>query len=85
MAANNVVKERIIRISRRPFIKWWQKLLITVGAMLIAFLLFGVISNIAAPGSFGEFYQLFFEGPFISFDSFLGVLWDAALDRKSVV
>ena len=79
MAANNVVKERIIRISRRPFIKWWQKLLITVGAMLIAFLLFGVISNIAAPGSFGEFYQLFFEGPFISFDSFLGVLWDAAL------
>ena len=79
MAENSVKRERMIRVSRRPFIKWWQKLIVTVVAMLVAFLMFGVISTIAAPGSFAEFYQLFFEGPLLSFDSFLGVLWDAAL------
>ena len=79
MATNNVVKERIIRVSRRAFIKPWQKYVITAGAILIAFLLFGVISTIAAPGSFLEFYELFFQGPFISGDSVLAVLWDAAL------
>ena len=79
MATNNVVKERIIRVSRRAFIKPWQKYAITAGAILIAFLMFGVISTIAAPGSFLEFYELFFQGPFISGDSVLAVLWDAAL------
>ena len=78
-ANNNVVKERIIRVSRRAFIKPWQRYAITAGAILIAFLFFGIISTIAAPGSFLEFYQLFFQGPFISGSSFLSVLWDAAL------
>lgn len=76
---NNAVKERIIRVSRRAFIKPWQRYAITAGAILIAFLFFGIISTIAAPGSFLEFYQLFFQGPFISGSSFLSVIWDAAL------
>ena len=80
MASNsNVVKERIIRVSRRAFIKPWQRYAITAGAILIAFLFFGIISTIAAPGSFLEFYELFFQGPFISGSSFLSVVWDAAL------
>ena len=69
MAANNVTKERIIRISRRPFVKWWQKLIIIASAILVGFLMCGVISTIADPGTFVDFYQLFFEGA----------------DRKSVV
>ena len=79
MAANNVIKERIVRISRRPSIKWWQRLIIIASAILVAFLMCGVISTIAAPGTFLEFYQLFFEGPFVSGDAFLVVLWNAAL------
>ncbi len=79
MAANNVIKERIVRISRRPSIKWWQRLIIIASAILVAFLMCGVISTIAAPGTFFEFYQLFFEGPFVSGDAFLVVLWNAAL------
>ena len=75
----NVIKERIIRISRRASIQTWQKCVITGGAILIAFLLFGIVSAIAAPGTFLEFYQLFFEGPFVSGTSFLAVVWDAAL------
>ena len=78
MPANSSGKERIIRLSRRPFIKWWQRLLITFGAILIAFLLCGVISTIAAPGSFLDFYSLFFSGAFISADSLLTVFWNAA-------
>ena len=76
---NNAAKERIIRVSRRAFIKPWQRYAITAGAILIAFLFFGIISTIAAPGSFLEFYELFFQGPFISGSSFLSVVWDAAL------
>ena len=79
MATNSVTRERKIRISRRTNIKVWQKIAVTIAAILIAFLLFGVISTVAAPGSFLEFYQLFFEGAFISGDAFLAVVWDAAL------
>ena len=78
MAENNA-KERLIRISRRAYIKPWQKWAITGGAILFAFLLCGIISTIAAPGSFFEFYELFFSGPFVSVDSFLALLWNAAL------
>ena len=79
MAANNIAKERIIRISRRPFIKWWQKLIIIASAILVGFLMCGVISTIADPGTFVDFYQLFFEGAFVSGDAFLTVIWNAAL------
>ena len=78
MAENNV-KERFIRISRRASIKTWQKYVITAGAILLAFLLCGVVSSIAEPGSFGDFYAYFFEGPFVSGDAFLALAWDAAL------
>ena len=78
MAANNVNKERVIRISRRVYTKPWIKWLSVGGSILLAFLVFGIISTIAAPGSFLEFYELFFSGPLVSFDSFLVVLWNAA-------
>lgn len=77
MAANNV-KERIVRVSRRASIKLWQRIVITLGAILIAFLMCGVVSTIAEPGSFLEFYELFFGGMFVSGGAFLTVLWDAA-------
>ena len=70
--------ERIIRLSRRVNVKPWQKVVVTVVAMLLAFLLCGIISEAADPGSFGEFYELFFKGSFISGDSFLTLLWDSA-------
>lgn len=79
MATDNVAKERFLRVSRRPSIKSWVEYAIIIGAILLAFLLCGVISNIAAPGSFLEFYEYFFEGTFVSFDSFLPVIWQAAL------
>ena len=42
--------ERIIRLSRRVNVKTWQKIVVTVVAMLLAFLLCGIISEIAEPG-----------------------------------
>ena len=70
--------ERIIRLSRRVNVKTWQKIVVTVVAMLLAFLLCGIISEIAEPGSFGKFYTRFFQGSFISGDSFLTLMWDSA-------
>ena len=76
--ANGNTKERIIRVSRRASIKLWQRILIIVGAIIVAFLMCGLVSTIAAPGTFLEFYDLFFSGIFISGDAFLTVIWDAA-------
>ena len=76
--ANGNTKERIVRVSRRASIKLWQRILIIVGAIIVAFLMCGLVSTIAAPGTFLEFYDLFFSGIFISGDAFLTVIWDAA-------
>ena len=78
MAANNTGKERIIRLSRRPSIEWWQRVIITAVAIVVAFLMCGIISTIAAPGSFLDFYEMFFSGAFVSTDSLLTVFWNAA-------
>lgn len=71
-------KERIIRISRRTEIKTWQKAVAIASALLSAFLLCGIVVAVCAPGSFLDFYSYFFTGVFISADSFLNLLWDAA-------
>lgn len=71
--------EKIIRISRRTNLKLWQQILIKVGFILFAFLLCGILSNIVAPGSFGEFYEYMFNGTFYNGKIFLTLMWQTLL------
>ena len=74
-----VAKEKIIRISRRVDIKIWQKIVIIGVSILVAFLLCGLISNIAAPGSFFEYYDFLFKGTFSTPRIFMTLLWNTTL------
>ena len=76
--AEKIQKERIIRISRRVNVASWQKVAITAGSILFSFLMCGLISNIVAPGSFGEFYLYLFEGTFLTPKIALSLLWQFA-------
>ena len=77
--ADRTHKEKFIRISRRVNVKWWHKV-ITVGvSILIAFLLCGVISEIAKPGTFFEYYSWVFSGTFSTPRIFMTLLWNTAL------
>ena len=77
--SEKVAKEKIIRISRRVDIKIWQKIVIIGVSILVAFLLCGLISNIAAPGSFFEYYDFLFKGTFSTPRIFMTLLWNTAL------
>ena len=77
--AEKVAKEKIIRISRRPNIKIWQKAIIIGVSILLAFLLCGLISNIAAPGSFFEYYEYLYKGTFSTPRIIMALLWNTAL------
>lgn len=77
--AEKVAREKFIRISRRTDLKLWQRILIVGSSILLAFLLCGVISNIAAPGSFGTFYQYMFKGTFSTPRIFVTLLWNTAI------
>lgn len=72
-------RERIIRISRRTNLKWWQKILIKAIFVLVAFLMCGVISSLVSPGSFFDFYEYMFNGTFYNTKIFVNLLWQAGL------
>lgn len=74
-----VAREKFIRISRRTDIKLWQRIVIVVSSVLIAFLLCGLISNIAAPGSFAKYYEYVFKGTFSTPRIFMTLLWNTAI------
>ena len=77
--ADKVAREKFIRISRRTDLKLWQRILIIGASILFAFLLIGLISNIAAPGSFGKFYEYMFKGTFSTPRIFMTLLWNTAI------
>ena len=77
--AEKAKKEKFIRLSRRVNTKWWQKTIIVGVSILFAFLLCGLISNAAAPGSFGEYYSYVFRGTFSTPRIFMTLLWNTAL------
>lgn len=72
-------KERIVRISRRPEMKLWKKILLKVGFVVFALLVCGVLSSIVKPGSFGAFYEYAFNGTFYNGKTFVKLLWETAL------
>lgn len=78
MAEKNA-REKFIRISRRTDLKLWQRILIIGASILVAFLLIGLISNIAAPGSFLMFYEYMFKGTFSTPRIFMTLLWNIGL------
>lgn len=72
-------KERIVRISRRPEMKLWKKVLLKAGFVVFALLVCGVLSSIVKPGSFGAFYEYAFNGTFYNGKTFVKLLWETAL------
>ena len=77
--SEKTAKEKFIRISRRTDIKIWQRVVIVISSVLFAFLLCGLISNIAAPGSFGKYYEYVFKGTFSTPRIFMTLLWNTAI------
>lgn len=72
-------RERIIRISRRPEIKPWKRILIKAGFVVFALLVCGILSAMVKPGSFGSFYQYMIQGTFSSGKTIVKLLWETAL------
>ncbi len=72
-------RERIVRISRRPEMKLWKRILVKVGFVLFALLVCGLLSTIVKPGSFGSFYEYMFNGTFYSAKTVMKLLWETAL------
>ena len=77
--AERYAKEKFIRISRRTDIKVWQRAIIIGVSILIAFLLCGLISNIAAPGSFLKYYEYVFKGTFSTPRIIMTLFWNVAV------
>ena len=71
--------ERILRISRRVNVPLWEKALIKLSFILVAFLICGVIVNIVCPGKFGEFFVQLFDGNFKTGNRALTLCWETAL------
>ena len=72
-------RERIVRISRRPEMKLWKKILIKAGFVVFALLVCGLLSTIVKPGSFGQFYEYMINGTFYSGKTIMKLLWETAL------
>ena len=77
--AEKVAREKFIRISRRTDVKLWQRIVIIGSSILFAFLLCGIISNIAAPGSFLKFYEYMFKGTFSTPRIIMILFWNVAI------
>ena len=77
--SEKVAREKFIRISRRVNVKMWQKVVIVSVSILFAFLLCGLISNAAAPGSFGQYYFYVYKGTFSTPRIFMTLLWNTAI------
>ena len=72
-------RERIVRISRRPEMKPWVRIIIKVGFVIFALLVCGILSSIVKPGSFGNFYKYTIQGTFYSPKTIMKLLWETAL------
>ena len=72
-------RERIVRISRRPEIKLWKRIIVKVAFVIFALLICGVLSTIVKPGSFGRFYEYMIQGTFFSGKIVVKLLWETAL------
>ena len=77
--AERIAREKSIRISRRANIKTWQKVVTVCVSILVAFLICGLISNAAAPGSFIKYYDYVFKGSFSTPRRVVTLLWNTAL------
>lgn len=77
--AERIAREKFIRISRRANIKTWQKVVTVCVSILVAFLICGLISNAAAPGSFIKYYDYVFKGSFSTPRRVVTLLWNTAL------
>ena len=64
-------RERIVRISRRPEMKLWKRIIVKAAFVVFALLVCGILSTIVKPGSFGSFYKHMFEGTFSSPKTFM--------------
>ena len=74
-----MIKERMIRVSRRTNIKLWQRIVYKVAFIVAALLVCGLLSEIVAPGSFGMFYKYMIDGTFFNFKTSVSLFWNAAL------
>lgn len=72
-------RERIVRISRRPEMKLWKRIIVKAAFVVFALLVCGILSTIVKPGSFGSFYKHMFEGTFSSPKTFMKLLWEGGL------
>lgn len=57
-------REPLFHIAKRDDMVWWKAWLIRVSAIVIAFLLVGVVSVFLTKGKFGEIYEIMFRGVF---------------------
>lgn len=71
-------KDRIIRISRRPNIETWKKVVIKAGFILLSLLLCGVISSIASPGSFLKYFEYTIVYHFKTPNNIMRLIWETA-------
>ena len=74
-----MIKERMIRVSRRTNVKLWQRIVYKVAFIVVALLVCGLLSEIVAPGSFGMFYKYMIDGTFFNFKTSVSLFWNAAL------
>ena len=72
-------RERIVRISRRPEMKLWKRIIVKAAFVVFALLVCGILSTIVKPGSFGSFYEYMFNGTFYSAKTIVKLLWETAL------
>ena len=72
-------RERFIKLSRRSDTKWWAKALITLGAIVLAFLLCSFMILIVNPSAYADFYVYFYRGTMLNFGMILTNLKDSAL------
>ena len=72
-------RERIVRISRRPEMKLWKRILVKAAFVIFALLICGILSAIVKPGSFGRFYEYMIQGTFYSGKTIMKLLWETAL------
>lgn len=72
-------RERIVRISRRPEMKLWKRIIVKAVFVVFALLVCGILSTIVKPGSFGSFYEYMFNGTFYSAKTIVKLLWETAL------
>lgn len=72
-------RERFFKLTRRSGTKWWVKALITLGAIIVAFLLCSLMVLIVNPGAYLDFYYYFYSGTMLNWSMFITNLKDSAM------